>query len=185
MRRDGCRGACGCGGRRVPVPCASPVARSAIRAAGVWDADHARRMLREHADRLCQIATDTTLPDSVVAVLAQADALGPGGAGVPVPRESSLEAWPFGSPKPPTCSRCIGQACTMLRTEPSRRERGTGAGDLAPAMPIFLPPHPQHLAQCVRGARLVEIPGMGHALPPAVHGSLAAAILAHSGAAAG
>ncbi|WP_406481287.1 DUF317 domain-containing protein [Streptomyces platensis] len=38
-------------------------------------ADHARRTLREHADRLRQIATDTTLPDPAVAVLAQADAL--------------------------------------------------------------------------------------------------------------
>ncbi|MGX1761958.1 DnaB-like helicase N-terminal domain-containing protein [Streptomyces lydicus] len=38
-------------------------------------ADHTRRMLREHADRLCQIATDTTLPNPAVAVLGQADAL--------------------------------------------------------------------------------------------------------------
>lgn len=68
------------------------------------------------------------------------------GAGVPVPRESSPEAWPFGSPKPPTCSRCIGQACTMLRTEPSRRERGTGAGDLRPRHADLLaaaPPAPR------------------------------------------
>ncbi|WP_159468749.1 DnaB-like helicase N-terminal domain-containing protein [Streptomyces caniferus] len=44
--------------------------------AGMIRADHARRTLREHTDRLCQSATDTTRPDPVVAVLAQADALG-------------------------------------------------------------------------------------------------------------
>ncbi|WP_432141039.1 DnaB-like helicase N-terminal domain-containing protein [Streptomyces sp. bgisy084] len=44
--------------------------------AGMIRADHARRTLREHADRLCQTATDTTLPDPAVAVLVQADALG-------------------------------------------------------------------------------------------------------------
>lgn len=43
--------------------------------AGMIHADHARRMLREHADRLCHIATDTTLPNPAVAVLGQADAL--------------------------------------------------------------------------------------------------------------
>ncbi|ARF56053.1 alpha/beta fold hydrolase [Streptomyces gilvosporeus] len=52
----------------------------------------------------------------------------------------------------------------------------------APAEPVFPPPHPQHLAQSVGNARLVEIPGMGHALPPAVHAPLATAILRHTGA---
>ncbi|MDI3403722.1 alpha/beta fold hydrolase [Streptomyces cavernicola] len=52
-----------------------------------------------------------------------------------------------------------------------------------PAEPVFPPPHAQHLAQTVRGARLVEIPGMGHALPRQVLDPLAAAILAHAGAA--
>ncbi|MFE7129679.1 alpha/beta fold hydrolase [Streptomyces sp. NPDC057638] len=51
----------------------------------------------------------------------------------------------------------------------------------APAEPVFPPPHPQHLAQVIRGARLTEIPGMGHALPPQVHTPLAEAILAHTG----
>ncbi|RSO23621.1 alpha/beta hydrolase, partial [Streptomyces sp. WAC 06725] len=51
----------------------------------------------------------------------------------------------------------------------------------APAEPVFPPPHPQHLAQVIRGANLVEIPGMGHALPPEVQGPLAEAILAHTG----
>ncbi|GAA0474739.1 alpha/beta hydrolase [Streptomyces sp. NPDC046215] len=50
----------------------------------------------------------------------------------------------------------------------------------APAEPVFPPPHARHLAQAVRGARVVEIPGMGHALPREVHGPLAAAILAHT-----
>jgi pimeloyl-ACP methyl ester carboxylesterase len=50
----------------------------------------------------------------------------------------------------------------------------------APAEPVFPPPHAQHLAQAIRGARLVEIPGMGHALPPAVHGPLADAVLEHT-----
>ncbi|MFF8883191.1 alpha/beta fold hydrolase [Streptomyces flaveolus] len=50
----------------------------------------------------------------------------------------------------------------------------------APAEPIFPPPHPYHLAQAVRGACIVEIPGMGHALPPDIQMSLAAAILDHT-----
>lgn len=50
----------------------------------------------------------------------------------------------------------------------------------APAEPVFPPPHPQRLAQVIPGSRLVEIPGMGHALPPAVHAPLADAILGHT-----
>ncbi|MEU2082355.1 DnaB-like helicase N-terminal domain-containing protein [Streptomyces albus] len=38
-------------------------------------AEHARRTLREHAQRLAHTATDTTHPDPVTATLAQADAL--------------------------------------------------------------------------------------------------------------
>ncbi|MFF8408036.1 alpha/beta fold hydrolase [Streptomyces omiyaensis] len=52
----------------------------------------------------------------------------------------------------------------------------------APAEPVAPPPHAEHLAQVVRGARLAEIPGMGHALPPAVHAPLAQAVLRHAGA---
>lgn len=37
------------------------------------------------------------------------------------------------------------------------------------------------VAQAIRGARLVEIPGMGHALPREVHAPLAAAFLEHTG----
>ncbi|MGY5082983.1 hypothetical protein ACWIGX_38780 [Streptomyces nigrescens] len=54
--------------------CARPQHATAY--AGMIRADPARRTLRELADRLCQTATDTTLPDPAVAVLAQADALG-------------------------------------------------------------------------------------------------------------
>ncbi|MEX2975205.1 alpha/beta fold hydrolase [Streptomyces sp. C184] len=73
----------------------------------------------------------------------------------------------------------------MLRTEQLATNEVPSLVICAPAEPVFPPPHPQHLAQCVRGARLVEIPGMGHALPPAVQGPLATAILAHTGAATG
>ncbi|WP_329221516.1 alpha/beta fold hydrolase [Streptomyces sp. NBC_01485] len=50
----------------------------------------------------------------------------------------------------------------------------------APAEPVYPPPHAQHLAQVIRNARSVEIPGMGHALPRPVHAPLAAAILDHT-----
>jgi pimeloyl-ACP methyl ester carboxylesterase len=46
--------------------------------------------------------------------------------------------------------------------------------------PINPPPHGRHLAESIPGARLVEIPGMGHALPTAIHRPLAEAILAHT-----
>ncbi|MDQ0986957.1 alpha/beta fold hydrolase [Streptomyces sp. V2I9] len=51
----------------------------------------------------------------------------------------------------------------------------------APADPVAPAPHAEHLAQVIRGARLVEIPGMGHALPREVHAPLAAAILDRTG----
>ncbi|MFE5856730.1 alpha/beta fold hydrolase [Streptomyces sp. NPDC056500] len=50
--------------------------------------------------------------------------------------------------------------------------------------PISPPPHGRHLAGLIPGARLVEIPGMGHALPRSVHAPLAEAITAHTRAAA-
>ncbi|MEU5400859.1 alpha/beta hydrolase [Streptomyces sp. NPDC005963] len=50
--------------------------------------------------------------------------------------------------------------------------------------PISPPPHGSHLAGLFPEARLVEIPGMGHALPRSVHAPLAEAITAHTRAAA-
>ncbi|CAM5438720.1 alpha/beta fold hydrolase [Streptomyces aurantiogriseus] len=50
----------------------------------------------------------------------------------------------------------------------------------APAEPVTPPPHAHHLAQMIRGARIVEIPGMGHALSREVHDPLASAILGHT-----
>ncbi len=47
----------------------------------------------------------------------------------------------------------------------------------APADPINPPPHAAHLAHTVNGARLVTIPGMGHALGAPVVVPLADAIL--------
>ncbi|MGY5130780.1 alpha/beta fold hydrolase [Streptomyces nigrescens] len=73
----------------------------------------------------------------------------------------------------------------MLRTDQLAKNELPALVVSAPAEPVFPPPHPQHLAQCVRGAELVEIPGMGHALPPAIHAPLATAILAHTGAVTG
>ena len=48
------------------------------------------------------------------------------------------------------------------------------------AEPVFPLPHPQHMAQVIKGARLVEMPGMGHALPRQVLGPLTDAILEHT-----
>ncbi|SFT56780.1 TAP-like protein [Geodermatophilus amargosae] len=53
----------------------------------------------------------------------------------------------------------------------------------APEDPINPPPHAAHLAAAIGGARLVTVPGTGHALPPVVHGPPAAAVTAHTAAA--
>ncbi|MGY2066292.1 alpha/beta fold hydrolase [Blastococcus sp. SYSU DS0619] len=50
----------------------------------------------------------------------------------------------------------------------------------APEDPVNPPPHAAVLAALVGGARLVPVPGMGHALPAAVVGPLADAVLAHT-----
>lgn len=48
----------------------------------------------------------------------------------------------------------------------------------APRDPVYPPPNAQQIAGLVPGARLVSIPGMGHALPPTVVPPLADAIRA-------
>ena len=53
----------------------------------------------------------------------------------------------------------------------------------APEDPVNPPPHARHLADTIGGARLVTIPGMGHALPATVVPRLAEEILAHTAAA--
>jgi len=50
----------------------------------------------------------------------------------------------------------------------------------APRDPLNPPPHGRHLAELIPGARLAEIPGMGHALPSAVHRQLADLIIEHT-----
>ncbi|ASO20822.1 10-carbomethoxy-13-deoxycarminomycin esterase/esterase [Actinoalloteichus hoggarensis] len=54
-----------------------------------------------------------------------------------------------------------------------------------PLDPISPPPHGRHLADSIPGARLVEIPGMGHALPSAVHAPLASAVVTQTAARVG
>ncbi|GHG61173.1 alpha/beta fold hydrolase [Streptomyces griseocarneus] len=68
----------------------------------------------------------------------------------------------------------------LLRTDELAANRVPTLVVAAPAEPVFPPPHPQHLAQAVRGARVVEIPGMGHALPQEVLAPLTAAIIGHT-----
>lgn len=68
----------------------------------------------------------------------------------------------------------------LLRTEALARTSVPTLVVRAPAEPVFPPPHPEHLAQVINGARLTEVPGMGHALPREVLGPLAAAVLAHT-----
>ncbi|MEV8477724.1 alpha/beta hydrolase [Streptomyces sp. NPDC051173] len=68
----------------------------------------------------------------------------------------------------------------MLRTEELARNAVPTLVVEAPAEPVFPPPHPSHLQQGIGAARLVRIPGMGHALPRECLGPLADAILAHT-----
>ncbi|MEU3604895.1 alpha/beta hydrolase [Streptomyces sp. NPDC035033] len=74
-------------------------------------------------------------------------------------------------------------ASDLLRTGPLAATEVPTLVISAPAEPVAPPPHAAHLAQVIRGARLAEVPGMGHALPPEVHAPLAREILRHTGAA--
>ncbi|MET9833139.1 alpha/beta hydrolase [Streptomyces sp. NPDC006385] len=68
----------------------------------------------------------------------------------------------------------------MLRTEQLARTEVPTLVISAPAEPVYPVPHAHHLTQTIRGARLAEIPGMAHALPPEIHKPLATEILDHT-----
>ncbi|MGW2367019.1 alpha/beta fold hydrolase [Streptomyces sp. NPDC001667] len=68
----------------------------------------------------------------------------------------------------------------MLRTEELARNTVPTLVVEAPAEPVFPPPHPSHLQQVIGAARLVRMPGMGHALPRECLAPLAGAILEHT-----
>ncbi|WP_030620168.1 alpha/beta fold hydrolase [Streptomyces sclerotialus] len=69
----------------------------------------------------------------------------------------------------------------MLRTAELARTEVPTLVVRASAEPVFPPPHAEHLAQVIgHGTRLVDIPGMGHALPREVLDPLAGALLEHT-----
>ncbi|MFE4657423.1 alpha/beta fold hydrolase [Streptomyces hydrogenans] len=84
-----------------------------------------------------------------------------------------------GHHRPPT-AHARGDASGLLRTEELAAARVPTLVISAPAEPVAPPPHAEHLAQVIPGARLAVVPGMGHALPPEVHGPLAGEILRHT-----
>ncbi|MEV5377220.1 alpha/beta hydrolase [Streptomyces nondiastaticus] len=71
----------------------------------------------------------------------------------------------------------------MDRTEELARNTVPVLVTDASAEPVFPPPHPRHIAHVIGNARLVAMPGMGHALPREHLGRLAEAILEHTAAA--
>ncbi|MFK4069279.1 alpha/beta fold hydrolase [Streptomyces sp. NPDC029674] len=77
-------------------------------------------------------------------------------------------------------AHALADSSGMLRTAELAATRVPTLVVSATAEPVFPPPHAQHIAQVIAGARLVEIAGMGHSLPPAVHAPLAKAILEHT-----
>ncbi|MEV7532030.1 alpha/beta fold hydrolase [Streptomyces hydrogenans] len=84
-----------------------------------------------------------------------------------------------GHHRPPT-AHARADASGLLRTEELAAARVPTLVISAPAEPVAPPPHAEHLAQVIPGARLAVVPGMGHALPPEVHGPLAGEILRHA-----
>jgi pimeloyl-ACP methyl ester carboxylesterase len=78
----------------------------------------------------------------------------------------------------------------QLRAAVTGLERGAELGKVstpalvveAPEDPVFPPPHSGYLADAIPSARLVTVPGMGHALSGAILGRLGTAILAHASA---
>ncbi|MFI5796436.1 alpha/beta fold hydrolase [Streptomyces sp. NPDC051677] len=77
-------------------------------------------------------------------------------------------------------AHALADATGLLRTERLAHNDVPTLVVAAPAEPVYPLPHAHHLAQVIRNARLVEIPGMGHALPRPVHAPLAAAVLDHT-----
>ncbi|MFB7361778.1 alpha/beta fold hydrolase [Streptomyces hydrogenans] len=84
-----------------------------------------------------------------------------------------------GHHRPPT-AHARADASGLLRTEELAAAKVPTLVISAPAEPVAPPPHAEHLAQVIPGARLAVVPGMGHALPPEVHGPLAGEILRHT-----
>ncbi|MGW4998431.1 alpha/beta fold hydrolase [Streptomyces hydrogenans] len=84
-----------------------------------------------------------------------------------------------GHHRPPT-AHAGADASGLLRTEELAAAKVPTLVISAPAEPVAPPPHAEHLAQVIPGARLAVVPGMGHALPPEVHGPLAGEILRHT-----
>ncbi|MFF5701014.1 alpha/beta fold hydrolase [Streptomyces sp. NPDC012794] len=68
----------------------------------------------------------------------------------------------------------------MDRTEQLARNEVPTLITSADAEPVFPPAHARHLARSIAGSRLVEMPGMGHALPRVRLPRLAEAILTHA-----
>ncbi|MEW1545000.1 alpha/beta fold hydrolase [Streptomyces tsukubensis] len=84
-------------------------------------------------------------------------------------------------------SGALGEPQSHYAVQPPPRERAPELRDVrVPAQviqatedPIAPPPHGRHLADLIPGTELVEIEGMGHALPVSVHRPLAEAVLRH------
>ncbi|MEV0223723.1 alpha/beta hydrolase [Streptomyces sp. NPDC050704] len=77
-------------------------------------------------------------------------------------------------------AHALADQSDLLRTEALATTEVPAHVILAPAEPVFPPPHAQHLTQAIRTAHLTEIPGMGHALPGPLLPDLAKAVLSHT-----
>ncbi|MEU7161907.1 DnaB-like helicase N-terminal domain-containing protein [Streptomyces chrestomyceticus] len=104
------------------------------------EADHARRTVREHAERLAQAATDASLPDPAATVLARCDALAgflEALSGRFAPHPGSLPR----TPQPPPARRTAGEealdeerallACATARPSRLREMRWLQPEDFA------------------------------------------------------
>ncbi|MEE1725191.1 MULTISPECIES: alpha/beta fold hydrolase [Streptomyces] len=84
----------------------------------------------------------------------------------------------------PSRAHALADQSGLVRTAELARNEVPFLVLSAPADPVYPPDHATHLSQVVGAARLEEIPGMGHALPPAVWLPLARAIEDHTARAA-